>query len=57
MSSSVVLGKLQVWRLFTNFFFFGAISLDFFFHMFFLVKYSNALEEQNFRSARYAGEV
>ena len=49
MSSSVVLGKLQVWRLFTNFFFFGAISLDFFFHMFFLVRYCRMLEEGSFR--------
>lgn len=26
----------QVWRVFTNFFYFGSLSLDFVFHMFFL---------------------
>ena len=42
-------GAAQVWRLFTNFFFFGAIGLDFFFHMFFLVRYCRMLEEGSFR--------
>ena len=32
-----------------HFFFFGAISLDFFFHMFFLVRYCRMLEEGSFR--------
>jgi len=41
---------LQVWRLFTNFFFFGAkFSLEFLFHMFFLVQYCRSLEEGSFR--------
>jgi Derlin-2/3 len=40
----------QVWRLFTNFFFFGAkFSLEFLFHMFFLVQYCRNLEEGSFR--------
>ncbi|EOD27077.1 hypothetical protein EMIHUDRAFT_56200, partial [Emiliania huxleyi CCMP1516] len=39
----------QVWRLFTNFFFFGSIGLDFLFHMFFLVRYCRLLEEGSFR--------
>jgi len=39
-----------VWRLFTNFFFFGSLSLDFFFHMFFLVRYCRLLEEGCFRN-------
>jgi hypothetical protein len=39
----------QVWRIFTNFFFFGSIGLDFFFHMFFLVRYCRLLEEGCFR--------
>ena len=39
----------QVWRLFTNFFFFGPIGLDFLFHMFFLVRYCRLLEEGSFR--------
>jgi Derlin-2/3 len=34
-----------VWRLLTNFFFFGSLGLDFVFHMFFLVKYCKSLEE------------
>lgn len=39
----------QVWRIFTNFFFFGSVGLDFFFHMFFLVRYCRLLEEGCFR--------
>ena len=34
----LVLFKLQVWRLFTNFFFFGSLGIDFLFHMFFLAR-------------------
>ena len=30
--------KLEVWRLITNFFFFGALGIDFLFHMFFLAR-------------------
>lgn len=41
--------KGQVWRLFTNFCFFGPIGLDFTFHMFFLVRYCRLLEEGSFR--------
>lgn len=29
--------KGEVWRLFTNFFYFGSLNLDFLFHMYFLV--------------------
>lgn len=39
----------QVWRLLTNFFYFGNFGIDFFFHMFFLVRYSRMLEEGSFR--------
>ncbi|EQC25521.1 hypothetical protein SDRG_16604 [Saprolegnia diclina VS20] len=39
----------QVWRLLTNFLFFGLFSLDFLFHMYFLVRYSRMLEEGSFR--------
>jgi len=39
----------QLWRLFTNFFFFGALGVDFLFHMFFLVRYCRLLEEGSFR--------
>ena len=39
----------QLWRLFTNFFFFGQFSLDFVFHMYFLIRYARSLEEGSFR--------
>eukprot|EP00455_Lapot_gusevi_P008635 TRINITY_DN1378_c0_g1_i9.p1 TRINITY_DN1378_c0_g1~~TRINITY_DN1378_c0_g1_i9.p1 ORF type:complete len:244 (-),score=51.61 TRINITY_DN1378_c0_g1_i9:387-1010(-) len=49
-SWDLMISKGQVWRLITNFFFFGAnFSLDFIFHMFFLVRYSRSLEEGSFR--------
>jgi len=40
---------VQIWRLFTNFFFFGMFSVDFLFHMYFLVRYSRLLEDGHFR--------
>jgi len=50
LNFSLVFYKLQFWRLVTNFLFFGArFSHDFLFHMFFLVRYSRALEEGAFR--------
>ncbi|CAM9568680.1 unnamed protein product [Chrysoparadoxa australica] len=39
----------QVWRLFTTFLFFGHFSLDFLFHMYFLVRYCRLLEDGEFR--------
>ncbi|KAI9019858.1 Der1-like family-domain-containing protein [Hyaloraphidium curvatum] len=39
----------QYWRLVTSFLYFGNFSVDFLFHMFFLVRYSRALEEGSFR--------
>mmetsp|Transcript_38957 Transcript_38957/g.154159 ORF Transcript_38957/g.154159 Transcript_38957/m.154159 type:complete len:254 (-) Transcript_38957:3993-4754(-) len=39
----------QVWRLLTNFFFFGKFGLDFLFHMFFLYRYCKLLEINSFR--------
>jgi Derlin-2/3 len=39
----------EIWRLATNFFYFGTLGLDFVFHMFFLLKYSKSLEEGSFR--------
>jgi Derlin-2/3 len=41
--------RMQVWRLATNFLYFGPFGLDFVFHMFFLVRYSRLLEEGSFR--------
>merc|ERR1712159_531628 len=41
--------KKEVWRLITNFLFFGeSPSIDFAFHMFFLVRYAKLLEEGSF---------
>ena len=49
-SPTLIFLKFQFWRLITNFFFFGgSFSLDFLFHMFFLVRYSKQLEENAFR--------
>ncbi|KAI8610860.1 Der1-like family-domain-containing protein [Chytriomyces sp. MP71] len=39
----------QYWRLITSFLYFGGFSIDFMFHMFFLVRYSRTLEEGYFR--------
>eukprot|EP01029_Cantina_marsupialis_P030357 TRINITY_DN81960_c0_g1_i1.p1 TRINITY_DN81960_c0_g1~~TRINITY_DN81960_c0_g1_i1.p1 ORF type:complete len:304 (-),score=80.40 TRINITY_DN81960_c0_g1_i1:624-1490(-) len=38
----------EVWRLITNFMFFGEVRLDLVFHMFFLVRYMGHLEEGSF---------
>lgn len=46
---SLVIQKLQLWRLFTTFFFFGPLSLDWLFHMFFLQRYLRMLEINSFR--------
>lgn len=48
-NAKLVFEKLELWRLVTNFFFFGNLGLDFVFHMFFLIKYSKSLEEGSFR--------
>jgi Derlin-2/3 len=48
-NSNLVFREYQLWRLITNFFFFGALGLDFIFHMFFLARYCRMLEEGTFR--------
>jgi Derlin-2/3 len=48
-NSNLVFREYQLWRLITNFFFFGALGLDFVFHMFFLARYCRMLEEGTFR--------
>lgn len=45
----LILQKAHLWRLFTNFLFFGNFSLDFLFHMFFLYRYCKMLETNSFR--------
>lgn len=48
-----VIYKLELWRIFTNFFYFGSsFSLDFIFHMFFLTRSCRALEEGSFQARR-----
>ncbi|KXS21877.1 Der1-like protein [Gonapodya prolifera JEL478] len=39
----------QYWRIVTSFLYFGSLSVDFIFHIFFLLRYSRALEEESFR--------
>ncbi|GAA6009752.1 hypothetical protein JCM11491_001086 [Sporobolomyces phaffii] len=43
---------LQLWRLVTCFLYWGPLSLDFFFHVFFIMRYSKMLEETSFRDKR-----
>jgi len=45
----LVVAQGQVWRLLTSYLFFGVFSVDFLFHMYFLVRYSRLLEEGDFR--------
>lgn len=42
----------QAWRLLTTYLFFGTFSIDFLFHMYFLVRYCRLLEEGDFRGRR-----
>jgi len=46
----LIVEKGQYWRLVTSFLFFGSFSLDFLFHMYFVVRYCRLLEEGPFRS-------
>ncbi|KAF1983410.1 putative ER-associated proteolytic system protein Der1 [Aulographum hederae CBS 113979] len=49
-SFRAVYNKSQYWRLITTFFYFGPLSLDLVFHVFFLQRYSRLLEESSGRS-------
>jgi len=42
----------QPWRMATTFFYFGSISLDFVFHLFFFMRYSRMLEESSFANKK-----
>ncbi|KAL8280485.1 hypothetical protein RQP46_007133 [Phenoliferia psychrophenolica] len=42
----------QFWRVFTTFLYWGNLSLDFFFHLFFFMRYSRMLEESTFHGRR-----
>eukprot|EP00850_Spirogloea_muscicola_P012975 SM000086S23027 [mRNA] locus=s86:112378:114695:+ [translate_table: standard] len=48
-NAKLIFRHFQVWRLVTNFFYFGTLGLDFLFHMFFLSRYCKLLEETSFR--------
>lgn len=45
----LIFSQGQVWRLVTTYLFFGMFSIDFLFHMYFLVRYCRLLEEGDFR--------
>lgn len=45
----LVIHRGHVWRVCTNFLYFGNLSLDFLFHMFFLYRYCKMLETHSFR--------
>jgi Derlin-2/3 len=45
----LILQKGQYWRLISSFLFFGNFSLDFLFHMYFVVRYCRLLEEGKYR--------
>jgi len=42
----------QLWRTVTTFFYFGTLSLDFIFHLFFFMRYSRMLEESSFANRK-----
>ncbi|ORX37185.1 Derlin [Kockovaella imperatae] len=45
-------GHMQLWRFFTTFFYFGPLSFDLVFHLFFIMRYSRLLEENSFSNRR-----
>lgn len=45
---NAIVNKFEVWRLVTNFLFFGLFGIEYVFHMFFLVRYCRLLEENTF---------
>jgi Derlin-2/3 len=48
-NANLIFQQGQLWRLVTSFLFFGMFSIDFLFHMYFLVRYCRLLEEGDFR--------
>ena len=48
LNYEAIFGSLEVWRLATNFLFFGGFSMNFCFAMFFLVRYGRELEAKRF---------
>lgn len=52
----LVFERFQIWRLFTNFIFFGKFGMPWVFQMFILVRYFKMLEEQYFPGVRGTAE-
>ncbi|XP_073485297.1 derlin-3 [Aquarana catesbeiana] len=48
-NTDLIFRKLQIWRLITNFLYFGELGLAFFFNMIFMYRYCKMLEETSFR--------
>ena len=48
LNFDALIGSLEVWRIVTNFLFFGGFSMNFCFSMFFLVRYGRELEAKRF---------
>ena len=46
----LILSKGQFWRLISSFLYFGTFSIDFLFHLYFIIRYSKLLEEGTFRN-------
>ncbi|WVQ73474.1 hypothetical protein IAR50_003046 [Cryptococcus sp. DSM 104548] len=46
------IANMQLWRFITTFLYFGPISLDLLFHVFFIMRYSRLLEENSFANRR-----
>nr|ODN91595.1 derlin-2/3 [Cryptococcus depauperatus CBS 7855]ODN91800.1 derlin-2/3 [Cryptococcus depauperatus CBS 7841] len=44
--------NMQLWRFLTTFLYFGPVSLDLVFHIFFIMRYSKLLEENSFSNRR-----
>ncbi|KAJ8101474.1 Derlin [Lipomyces tetrasporus] len=49
-SFRTMFGARQYWRILTTFLYFGPLSLDFIFHIFFMSRYSRMLEDSFFRN-------
>ncbi|TFL02365.1 Der1-like protein [Pterulicium gracile] len=50
--SSAAFSNGQLWRAVTTFFYFGSLSLDLVFHLFFFMRYSRILEESSFANRK-----
>mmetsp|Transcript_20943 Transcript_20943/g.28816 ORF Transcript_20943/g.28816 Transcript_20943/m.28816 type:complete len:269 (-) Transcript_20943:103-909(-) len=48
----LIVTKGQYWRIISSFLFFGSFSLDFLFHMYFVVRYCRLLEEGTYRGRK-----